>query len=186
MNSIATTQRRASDFFVSTLQVFLGGSLISLFAKVAIFLPFTPVPIILQNNLVLLMAALLGARKGMLATLVFVAQGAMGLPVFAGGTSGLIVLLGPTGGYIIGYVAAAYLIGYLFEKEKPTSNLMVYAYFCLANFFVIYALGTMQLSFFLGLKKALIVGTLPFILGGLIKNMVITKLYHKYRVSLAD
>ncbi len=81
-------------------------------------LPFTPVPITLQTLMVLLSGAMLGAYYGALAMLLYLIVGAIGLPVFAGGSSGVGALLGPTGGYLFSYPIAAFAIGKMLEKKK--------------------------------------------------------------------
>ncbi len=104
--------RRARD----VLLVFVSSIFIALMAQVRIPLPFTPVPITGQTFAVLLIGAALGSERGAASLLVYLAEGAAGLPAFAGGTSGLAVLVGPTGGYLIGFVFAAYIIGRLAES----------------------------------------------------------------------
>src|SRR3989339_1476470 len=78
-------------------------------------LPFTPVPITLQTLVVLLSGAMLGSTYGTLAMILYVVVGALGLPVFAGGGSGIGALLGPTGGYLFSYFIAAFFIGKIVE-----------------------------------------------------------------------
>ncbi|WP_043642013.1 biotin transporter BioY [Nocardioides alkalitolerans] len=75
-----------------------------------------PVPITLQTFAVLLTGAILGARRGFLAVLLYVAAGAVGLPVFSGGASGFGVIVGPTGGYLLGFALAAGLCGFIVER----------------------------------------------------------------------
>ena len=88
---------------------------IALGAQIAIPLPFTPVPVTLQTLAVLLAGCTLGKGRGALAVIVYIVEGCAGLPVFSGGTGGIVHLLGPTGGYLVGFVAAAYLVGLLAE-----------------------------------------------------------------------
>ncbi|MCS6774751.1 MAG: biotin transporter BioY, partial [Thermoflexales bacterium] len=95
------------------LVVLLGSWLVALLAQVTI--PLQPVPITGQTFGVLLVGAALGARRGAMAMLVYLAQGLLGLPFFAGGASGIGRLLGPTGGYLVGFVFAAALVGWLSE-----------------------------------------------------------------------
>ena len=95
----------------------IGGSLlVGLCAQVAVWLPFSPVPVTGQTFAVLMIGALFGARRGCFTMLAYIAEGAAGLPVFALGRAGLPILLGPTGGYLVGFVAAAYITGLLAEK----------------------------------------------------------------------
>ncbi len=89
---------------------------IALSAQIAIPLPFSPVPITGQTLAVLLVGALLGSQRGVLAVLVYLTEGFAGLPVFSGGTAGLARLAGPTGGYLVGLLAAAFITGLLAEQ----------------------------------------------------------------------
>ena len=91
----------------------LGASLlIALAAQVAIPLPFSPVPVTGQTYAVLVVGAALGSRLGALSVALYVAEGVLGLPVFApGGAPGIARLLGPTGGYLVGFVGAAFVVG---------------------------------------------------------------------------
>lgn len=103
----ATQNRSKSRDFV----LILGSSLLmGLFAKIQIPLSFTPVPIALQDTIAIFLGILLGPRRGTLAVLAFLAQGALGFPVFAGGVGGIMKFIGPTGGYLIGYPLAATMI----------------------------------------------------------------------------
>ncbi len=89
-------------------------------ALIAIPLPFTPVPITLQTFFIFLAGALLGKYLGALSQLIYLLLGVVGLPVFAKGSSGIGALLGPSGGYLVGFIPAAFLVGYLLERrEKP-------------------------------------------------------------------
>ena len=81
-------------------------------------LPFTPVPITLQTLMVLLSGAMLGPIYGALSMVIYLLLGAIGLPVFAGGSSGVGALLGPTGGYLLSYPVAAFVIGLIAKKDK--------------------------------------------------------------------
>jgi len=145
--------------------------LISLFARVAIPLPFTPVPLVLQLNVCLSLAILLGSKRGTAAVLLFLAQGACGLPVFATGTAGLARLFCPTGGYLLGYVAGTYLAGYLWERAKAKTRSHALMSMAAGNL-VVYALGVTQLSQFIGLSQALLLGVAPFLISDALKLML--------------
>jgi biotin transport system substrate-specific component len=82
-------------------------------------LPFSPVPVTAQTMAVLACGLFLGPTAGALTVLAYLAEGAMGLPVFAGGTAGLARIFGPTGGYLAGFVLAAFAVGLLSEKVRP-------------------------------------------------------------------
>ncbi|HHS97272.1 MAG TPA: biotin transporter BioY [Chloroflexi bacterium] len=154
------------------LFLILGSSLlIGLGAQVAIPLPFSPVPVTGQTLAVLLTGAMLGSRRGSLAVLFYLAEGLAGLPVFAGGTAGIGHLLGPTGGYLLGFVAAAFVTGWLAERgwdRKWWTTLLA----MLIGNGVLYAFGLSWLSTFVGGRAAFGLGMLPFIPGDLIKAVV--------------
>lgn len=139
---------------------------ICLAGQISIPLWFTPVPLATQNAAVLLLAVLLGARRGAAATFAFLAQGAMGLPVFSTGASGLAVLLGPTGGYLVGYLIAAFIAGRIAEREKTLLNAL--KALGVGNL-IIYLCGASYLSVFVGLSQAFVLGVFPFLLGDLFK-----------------
>src|SRR3979411_2948546 len=96
--------------------VLAGSALIALAAQIRIPLPFSPVPVTGQTFAVLLVAAALG-RLGVASGLAYLVEGAFGLPVFAGGATGLAYMGGPTGGYLVGFVLAAVIVGAAAERE---------------------------------------------------------------------
>jgi len=148
----------------------LGGSwLIALSARIAVPLPWSPVPVTGQTLAVLLVAALLGSRRGALAVLATIAQGVAGLPVFAGGGAGPAWLLGPTGGYLLGFVLAAALVGHLAERGWDRHMAGAALAMVVGNV-VIYLTGMAWLTQFVGsLEKAWAAGVLPFLVGDLFK-----------------
>jgi biotin transport system substrate-specific component len=146
----------------------LGGSLfVALSAQVAIRLPFSPVPVTAQTLAVLLVGALLGSRRGALSMLAYLGQGLVGLPVFAAGAAGPAYALGPTGGYLVGFVAAAYLTGWLAEhgwdRGMGTALLAM-----LAGNVAIYVLGLPWLAHYVG-AQTLTLGLLPYLVGDALK-----------------
>ncbi len=153
----------------------------SLCAQVSIHIPITPVPITLQTLAVLLTGAALGGRRGGLAMLVYLAEGAVGLPVFAGGTGGFIQLIGFTGGYLWSFPVAAFVTGLLCERRLDRSFLTS-ALAMLPGSLIIYALGAPWLAivgiptphgiFHPNLLQAFVLGMLPFIPGDLFKLAV--------------
>jgi len=149
-------------------------------AFVRISLPFTPVPITLQTFFVLLAGALLGRRLGALSQLGYVFLGSLGLPIFAGATGGLIALFGPTGGYLLGFILAAYVIGRVLSvKEKVNFGWVVLA--MAIGSLIIYLLGAIHLALFvhLGVRKALLLGVVPFFPGDILKLFAASALYYK-------
>jgi len=148
------------------LALIIGGSfLVALSAQVAVGYP---VPITAQTFAVLMLAALLGPARAALCLLAYIAEGAAGLPVFAQGKGGLVALFGPTGGYLIGFVPAAYLVGFLARKgwDRRISTTILAMIF---GNVIIYVFGLLWLSDLLGLHSALAGGLYPFIPGDLLK-----------------
>ena len=115
----------------SARQVILvvGGSLlVALCAHITVPLPFTPVPLTLQNFAVLLVGLLLGSRRGFAALALYLAEGAMGLPVFSPiGPGGIAHLFGPTGGFLLAYPLVAWVSGYVMEHGRKTFGRTVIA-----------------------------------------------------------
>ena len=107
-----------ATYYVQQIGIVVGASLfVALCARVTIPLPFTPVPLTVQNFGVLLVGLLLGSRRGFAAMALYLAQGAAGLPVFNPlGMGGVAQLFGPTGGYLMAYPFVAFLAGYIFER----------------------------------------------------------------------
>jgi biotin transport system substrate-specific component len=146
----------------------IGASLVvALSAQLAIRLPFSPVPITGQTLAVLLVGALLGSRRGAMSMLAYLAQGIAGLPVFAQGASGIAYLAGPTGGYLIGFVAAAYITGWLAERGWDR-HVGTTALAMLAGNLAIYAVGLSWLSLYIG-RQAIALGLLPYAAGDVLK-----------------
>ena len=146
----------------------LGGSMfVALAAQVAIRLPFSPVPVTGQTLAVLLVGALLGSRRGAWSLLAYLLEGLAGLPVFAGGASGPAYALGPTGGYLLGFVAAAFVVGWRAERGWDR-RLGSTALAMVAGNVAIYACGLGWLALFVG-RQALALGLFPFLAGDLVK-----------------
>jgi biotin transport system substrate-specific component len=135
-----------------------------------IIVPIPPVPITLQTLFLYLAGALLGGRLALLSQVVYVLLGIIGLPVFAGGKAGFGVLFGPTGGYLIGFLPAAYIVGKWNEVLNAPSFPTVLVSMIVGTI-PVYLLGVLQLSFVakLDLVKAVSVGMLPFLIGDGIK-----------------
>lgn len=150
----------------------IGGSfVIALLAQIAVG---WPVPITGQTFAVLMIAALLGSKRAAFSVVTYIFVGLAGLPVFAYGKAGIPALLGPTGGYIVGFVAAAYIVGLLAERgwdrkvgntilAMVLGNVIIYA-FGLGWLFILVCTGRHIDS-----RGILAVGLYPFISGDLIK-----------------
>lgn len=143
----------------------LGGSLfLALLSQVCFYLWFSPVPITLQTMGVMLIGALLGSKRGSLAVIAYLAEGALGLPVFAGGACGLTALFGPTSGYLFGFILSAFVVGLLLEKGWKKSYPLTLAALALGTA-ITYGTGVSVLSFFVGSSNAMALGVYPFLIG---------------------
>lgn len=118
----ASEQRSFISDAARQVALVVGGSLfVALCAHITVPLPFTPVPLTVQNFGVLLVGLLLGSRRGFAALALYLAEGAMGLPVFSPiGPGGMAQLLGPTGGFLMAYPLVAWLAGYVMEHGRKT------------------------------------------------------------------
>lgn len=134
-----------------------------------IAIPIGPVPIVLQNFFVFLTGMLLGSRWGVASVAVYLLAGACGLPIFAGGAGGIGRFVGPTGGYLLGYLPAVYVIGWIGEKKEGRVLFDILSVGCGA--LIVYALGVPWLKYLTGMTwgKALAVGMLPFLPGDVLK-----------------
>ncbi len=150
---------------------------LALCAQISFHLSFTPVPITLQTLGVLLTGAALGSRRGGLAMLSYLAEGALGLPVFAGGTGGFIHLIGFTGGYLWSYPLAAFVTGLLCERHLD-QRFLTSALAMLPGSLIIYVIGVPWLAVVgmptkqgitHNLYAAFLGGMVPFIPGDLLK-----------------
>ncbi len=148
--------------------VLTGSLLLALSAQVAVNLPFSPVPVTAQTLVVLLLGALLGSKRAVATVLLYLAEGFAGLPVFSQGKATLAVMVGPTGGYLFGFVIAAYVVGFLAENKwdrRVSTTIMA----MLIGNLIIYYFGALWLTFMIGPTAALVTGVLAFIPGDIIK-----------------
>ena len=141
-------------------------------------IPHAPVPYTLQTLAVLLSGAFLGARNGFISQLIYLTSGALGAPVFAGGSFGLAVLMGPTGGYLFAFPVAAAIVGYLVGLRK---HLLWHIGVMAAGLFTVFLLGTLHLfAFYMhDLRAAFQSGFLIFTLWDLIKLFAAAMTYHE-------
>lgn len=165
-NQLVKDQSLFKNIFI----VLAASILFGLAASISIPLPFTPVPISFTAQLILLFSVLLG-KRGAYATFAYLAQGAMGLPVFANGGCGITYLLGPTGGYLIGFAVASYVVALFSERLKERSPTKVFGLMLLGNA-LIYVFGLPYLALTVGPTNALNFGLYPFIATDIIKLML--------------
>jgi biotin transport system substrate-specific component len=170
---------------IATRTITLAGLMAALTAAggwLSVHLPFSPVPITGQTLFVLLSGFLLGARAGFLCQSVYVLLGVAGVPVFSGFAAGPGVLAGPTGGFLIGFIPAAFLCGLAGEKRSRASFGEVLLY-CLAGTAVIHASGVAWLvaGYSMDLRGAVAAGVLPFLPGDALKAILCACLVLKLR-----
>jgi biotin transport system substrate-specific component len=174
METQAATLRVAvlprTGLLVDALLVCAGAAFVALCAQISFHLGFTPVPITLQTFAVLLVASAYGPLLGTLSLAVYMLVGIAGAPVYAEQKHGWDVFTGATGGYIVGFVVAAALTGYLAERgwdRRFSSSVTV----MLTGSVVIYACGLLWLHHDLGVSwaKALELGLYPFVPGDIVK-----------------
>ena len=162
---------RPSSQALRTLACVVGGSaILAVAAHVAV--PFWPVPITLQTLAVLGLGALLGPSVAVGTVVAYLLEGLCGLPVFAHG-SGFAVLAGPTGGYLLGYVPAAFFAGLAARRGWLAKPMSALAAFLLADA-VIFVVGVAWLAALFGWEKAVAVGLTPFLIGEALKLALLT------------
>jgi len=151
-----------------------------------IIIPIGPVPINLATFAVFCAGALLGSKLGALSLALWAAIGAVGVPVFTMFRSGFGALLGPTGGYIIGYIPAAFVVGLIIEKINIEKKAFLYPLSMLAGMLIYFSLGTAWFMFSTntGLWEALMICVIPFLPGEAIKITCATLLAIRIRPIL--
>ena len=149
------------------VSIVLGAATVGIAAQVAVPLVGTPVPMTLQPLAVLVVGGVLGARLGAAALVLYLALGALGLPVFTpGGLPGAARLIGPTGGYLLSYPVAAAIVGWLASSSRPLRLLLASA----AGMVLIHLGGSAQLAILTGNAGAATrYGLVPFLTGDLLK-----------------
>src|SRR5918995_2064791 len=155
--------RGTSRLLRAAVLALLGSALLTLSAKVQV--PFYPVPMTMQTLVVLLIGMAFGARLGVATVALYLAEGAVGLPVFAGTPEkgiGLAYMVGPTGGYLLGFVLAAAIAGWMVERRRDAAGL---ALAVVAGSVAIYAPGLLWLATFVGFGRALEPRLVPFLWG---------------------
>jgi len=153
------------------LRIAIGALIVAASAQVVVPLPFTPIPFTLQPLAVLAVGGLLGAGEGAGALVLYLALGALGLPVFAGGGSGVLRLIGPTGGYLLAFPFAAAVAG-AFAAPRRASGVTLWRVLagCVLGMVVIHAGGVAQLALLGGdPAQAFRYGFIPFFTGDLVK-----------------
>ena len=185
--TVMTTRNYTKTSYMALCGLF--AALMAICSLISIPLGFTPVPVNLATLGVFLAGGLLGKKYGTISIAVYVLLGAVGVPVFAGFRGGLSVLVGPTGGYIIGYIAAAFLVGLLTELLVPKAGrsagreILACIIAMIIGLFACYLLGTLwfMISTHTGVWAALVSCVFPFLPGDALKIAAGTILTQKLR-----
>jgi biotin transport system substrate-specific component len=151
--------------------------LTGLLAQVRFYLPGSPVPLTAQTFAVVLSAVVLGKSWGGISQSIYLGMGVAGVPWFAGMNGGLAYLAGPTGGYLIGFVLAAFVLGFFVDKYVRSRRFWsMFALMLCANFGIVFGIGLLQLYGWFALSGAsvdlwslLLMGLIPFVIGDTIK-----------------
>jgi biotin transport system substrate-specific component len=148
----------------------IGVGLLTISAKISV--PFWPVPMTLQTGAVALIAAAYGSRLGTATVLLYLFEGAIGLPVFSDSPErgiGLAYLLGPTGGYLIGFAVEAFVIGWFAERGFDRNPLKLFGVMLFGDA-IVFVMGLAYLGSVIGWDKPLLdLGFYPFVLGDIVK-----------------
>src|SRR5690242_20867128 len=166
------TQERRTVLDISWVVGF--ALLTALMAQIRFQFPYTVVPLTGQTFAVLLSGAVLGSRRGFASQALYVAAGASGLPVFAGGAFSVAYLLGPTGGYLLSYPIAAGLIGWLVERGAARRVWRLALSLILCDAFIL-VMGSYWLHGFfdIPMRQAALVGFYPFLVGDILKVVLV-------------
>ena len=161
---------------LSALKVIACSIIIAAGAQLELKLPYTPVPITGQSLSVVIAGLTFGRKIALAGTFAYLCEGMIGLPVFSGGGSGIHHFAGPTGGYLIGFLPAAFVAGLASDKGITRSPIGVFLT-VLAASVPIFAIGVLKLALTIGnLSAALQAGLYPFIPGDFIKALVASML----------
>ncbi len=160
---------RQKNVFLDIFMLLCNIAFLGIMANIRI--PLWPVPITMQTFGVFVIAFFFGSRKGLLSILAYILAGIVGFGVFAGYKSGITAILGPTGGYLIGFLGAAFIVGYMIEKGYGRTKSSVLLCMVIGNL-IIYLFGIIGLKlYFVDFTwlKILSVGLIPFLIGDAIK-----------------
>jgi biotin transport system substrate-specific component len=160
----------ASRALRAVLLALLGSALLTISAKIEV--PFYPVPMTMQTLVVLLLGMAYGARLGTATVLLYLAEGAAGLPVFAGTPErgiGIAYMLGPTGGYLAGFVLSAAITGWLTERRRDWPAVVLAV---TAGSIVVFIPGVLWLAHLIGFEQSIAKGLMPFLWATLVKGAI--------------
>lgn len=174
---LLTTSRQfellRTDDFTQLILASLFAGLTGLGAFIAIPLSFSPIPITFQTLFVLLSGFVLGRHYGPLSQIIYVVLGIIGVPWFSGGKFGLTILLGVSGGYLLGFILASFVIGWITDISKESRNPFALFTSAVLGSIIIYIFGVLGLFRYYNLWTSLEFGVFPFIPGDLFKIILV-------------
>ena len=163
---------KSNSWFLKFALVIGGSLLLTVSAKIQV--PFYPVPMTMQTFVVLSIAMLFGWRLGALTIILYLAEGAIGLPVFAGTPEkgiGLSYIFGPTGGYLLGFLLSSIVVGFMAENgfDRTVGKTLLTMF---VGTLIIFLFGFVWLSILIGIEKSFIFGVQPFLLSAVFKILL--------------
>lgn len=150
------------------LTIAAGSLFLAGMAQISIPLPFNPVPVSMQSFGVMLLVLALGKKEAFMAVAAYLIQATGGLPVLAGGAVNPLWMASPTAGYLIGFLASAFIAGTVLDIQKERTFVSTLFALFLGEL-ALYVSGSVVLSFFVGVKSAIALGVVPFALGSVLK-----------------
>jgi biotin transport system substrate-specific component len=186
--SVSVSAKRKAIASITLVALF--GALTAAGTFIAIPLPFSPVPIVLQNLFALLAGLILGPILGAAAVGLYLIAGIIGAPVFAGASGGIARIVGPTGGFLFGYLLAAFTAGLIAGRPRPDVKTPLWRIVIavVAGLLIVYVPGVIRLKFAIDASwgKALAAGFIPFIFGDAIKGVAAIIIAPRLRRAAAD
>jgi len=168
---------KKTGFLKKSILAFIGSLILAISSQLSI--PLEPVPITFQTAVVLFIGMVYGWRLGGSAIILYLLEGVIGLPVFANFSCGLPVLFGPTGGYLLGFLPAAIVVGWIIEKGWR-KNILSATLAGIIGIIIIYICGFTALSKFIGIQNAFLFGVKPFFLIDVAKLLLVIWLVPKF------
>lgn len=171
-NTLWPTQSANARVARNVLLALVGTLALTVSAKTQI--PFWPIPMTMQTFVVLVIGMAYGSRLGAATVALYLLEGALGLPVFAGTPEkgvGLAYMMGPTGGYLLGFVVAAWVCGWMAERgfdRSPLKSLVAMS----VGHALIFVFGVAWLAQLMGIEKAFMVGVIPFWAATIVKTLL--------------
>jgi biotin transport system substrate-specific component len=179
-NDVLAVKQPKTKILVELMVAGLGSCFLAIMSQFSIPLLVTPVPLTLQTLAVFLLGGILGARRASYSVIAYLIQGCCLLPVFAGGVCNPLWILSPLAGFLISFVAAAFVIGKIIDR-KPQAHILYIAGALVVGQLVIFGIGMGWLSFYLGVSKAFMLGVVPFLSGAALKIIVGSLVIRFYR-----